>query len=443
MRRLSGLKRSVAFLLSLLVCSSIGYSGSSGNGAAQRTIASPDGGQSAPASPAQSATAALLKNPAPAGAGAIMLNAIPLGAINGTGGGHYSPLPVITNGGGRTFLAVAKGSRVQAYVDGQPGPVVNAIPVTQTLPQAKLGGCTNGSPQFSADQKRVAYIVDLDNNKHAVVVDGTMSPAYDQINWLSFAPVGHHFAYSAGRKGGTTGYDSFVVDDGKAGKIYSQGCGPAVFSPDGNHVAYVGSVYSKGLTPIEVQEGKKTPQNMCVVLDGVEQKHFAKIDQLTFSADSKHLAYLAGIDQLASTRVVVDGQEGPAFSSVQQLVISDDGSRSACIATKTVVTKTQSHETASQNSYVVVDNGKEGAPYDEQITHVCVSRRWAARCVRCTKHPDEYGDRRQRKAEPTIQGLRHAEILAGQQDDVVCRHWRAGAVHRGQRPGVWAVQRDQ
>ncbi len=136
-------------------------------------------------------------------------------------------------------------------------------------------------------------------------------------------------------------------------------------------MAYVGSVYSKGLTPIEVQEGKKTPQNVCVVLDGVEQKHFAKIDQLTFSADSKHLAYLAGIDQLASTRVVVDGQEGPAFSSVQQLVISDDGGRSACIATKTIVTKTPSHETASQNSYVVVDNGNE-ARY-EQITHVCVS----------------------------------------------------------------------
>ena len=123
------------------------------------------------------------------------------------------------------------------------------------------------------------------------------------------------------------------------------------------------------MTPIEVQEGKKTPQNMCVVLDGVEQKHFAKIEQLTFSQDSKHLAYLAGIDQLASTRVVVDNQEGPAFASVQQLVISDDGSRSACIATKTIVNQGQQ----SQPLHVVVDNGKEGAPYDLQISHLCVS----------------------------------------------------------------------
>ncbi len=84
--------------------------------------------------------------------------------------------------GGGTLLAVAKGSRVQAYVDGQPGPVVNAIPVTQTLVQPKWGDSTNGSPQSAprTDGARVAYIVDLDNNKHAVVVDGTMSPAYDQ-----------------------------------------------------------------------------------------------------------------------------------------------------------------------------------------------------------------------------------------------------------------------
>ena len=386
----TALKRSVAFLLFLLVYIPNGYSGSSGNGAAQRQAAAAAHGQDSTPAPAQDAAAANPQSAPPAAgqntatipglnapvpAGAIMLNAIPLGMVTATGGGHYQPLPVITNGGGRTFLAVAKGSRVQAYVDGQPGPVVNAIPVTQTLVQPKWGDSTNGSPQFSADQKRVAYIVDLDNNKHAVVIDGTMSPAYDQINWLSFAPVGHHFAYSAQRSSGAhqAQYASFIVDDGKAGGIYSQGCGPAVFSPDGNHVAYVATVYSKGLTPIEVQEGKKTPQNVCVVLDGVEQKHFAKIDQLTFSQDSKHLAYLAGIDQLASTRVVVDDKEGPAFSSVQQLVISDDGSRNACIATKTTVNQTQSHETASQSNYVVVDNGKEGAPYDVQITHVCVS----------------------------------------------------------------------
>lgn len=367
--------RSVVFVLFLLAYSSNGFSGSSGNGAAQRAAANgaAANSQSVPSSPAQKATAALLQNSAAAGPGALTLNAIPLGAISATGGGHYQPVPVITNGGGRTFLAVANGSRVQAYVDGQPGPVVNGIPITQTLTQPQWGGSTNGSPQFSADQKRVAYIVDLDNNKHAVVVDGTMSPAYDQVSWLSFAPVGHHFAYLAGKTNGTKGTEFFVVDDGKAGKTY-QGCGPAMFSPDGNHVAYVGWTPNSGLTPLEVQAGKKTAQNMCVVLDGVEQKHFAKIDRPIFSQDSKHLAYLAGIDQLSLTRAVVDGQEGPAYDSVQELVISDDGSRSACIATKQIrPTPTPDHSNPPYNVHVVIDNGKEDAPYDVQITHLSVS----------------------------------------------------------------------
>ena len=195
------------------VCRS-GFSGSSGNGAAQRQAAAqnaaPAPSQTAAAANSQNATqspgqnaAAIAGLNAPVPAGAIMLDAVPLGSITATGGGHYNPLPVITNGGGRTLLVAPNGSRVQAYVDGVAGPVVNAIPMTQTLPQAQLGGCTNGSPQFSADQQRVAYIVDLDSNKHAVVVDGTMSPAYDQINWFSFAPVGHHFAYSAKRSSGT------------------------------------------------------------------------------------------------------------------------------------------------------------------------------------------------------------------------------------------------
>ena len=79
-----------------------------GNGAAQRQAAA----QREAAANAQSAAQAQGQNAtvipglnAPAPAGAIMLDAIPLGSIFGTGGGHYNPLPVITNGGGRTFLA--------------------------------------------------------------------------------------------------------------------------------------------------------------------------------------------------------------------------------------------------------------------------------------------------------------------------------------------------
>src|SRR5205085_115856 len=133
-------------------------------------------------------------SPAPnaGGSGGITLNMTPLGAVTATGGGHYNPLPIITNGGTRTLVAVAKGSRVQAYVDGDPGPTVNAIPMTQVQPIAGFAGIgTSGSPQFSADQKRVAYVVKLDNGQQAVVVDATQSPAYPATTSvrLYFAPV--------------------------------------------------------------------------------------------------------------------------------------------------------------------------------------------------------------------------------------------------------------
>ncbi len=309
--------------------------------------------------------AVLAQTPPPA----ITLNAVPLGQVVATGGNHYDPLPIITNGGARTLVAVAKGSRVQAYVDGQPGPVVDAIPVTQSHPT--VGGGTDGSRQFSADLKRVAYIVGLDNGKKAVVVDATLSPAYGNVGWLSFAPVGHHFAYLAQN---AQRNESFVVDDGKAGLMY-QGVASGVFSPDGSHFAYVGYAADHGLTPLEVQSGKKQPQNVCLVLDGVEQKHYGKIEPPIFSQDGKHLACLAGIDGLGATRAVVDGKEGPAYLSVQQLVICDDGSRSAYIATKLLQPDPMPDGTKPPpyNAYVVVDNGKEGAPYDLGIDKLCIS----------------------------------------------------------------------
>jgi len=310
----------------------------------------------------------------------ITLDLTAEGAVTATGGGHYDPLPIITDGGTRTFLAVPKGSRVQAYIDGQPGSLVNAIPVKQVQPMGKAAGAgTSGSPQFSADQKRVAYVVGLDSGKQAVVVDATQSPEYasDAPIQLFFAPVGHHFAYVVGAQNGS---NSFVVDDGKVGLIY-QGIASEAFSPDGKHFAYVGTTPSKAPTPLEVQAGKKQPQNECVVLDGVEQQHFAKIEPPLFSHDGQHIAYLAGIDQLnGHTRAVVDNREGPAYAGVRDLVLSDDGSRFAYVATKVFPKKETRAGITSDQSYrydVVVDNGKEDPADDtgpNQIQHLCMSR---------------------------------------------------------------------
>ena len=76
--------------------------------AANGQNATPAPSQNAAAANSQSATPAPGQNAtiipglnAPVPAGAIMLNAVPLGTITATGGGHYNPLPAITNGGGR------------------------------------------------------------------------------------------------------------------------------------------------------------------------------------------------------------------------------------------------------------------------------------------------------------------------------------------------------
>jgi len=281
---------------------------------------------------------------------AIQLDVVPLGPLVATGGGHYEVAPLITKDGSRAVVVASKGSRVQAYVDGVPGPIVRDVRALQGTP---ISG--SGSPAFSSDQKRVAYIVGLDGGKQAVVVDSTQSPAYDSVAWLGFAPVGHHFAYIAQRAG-----KYFVVDNGQAGLIYD-GIQPSIvtFSPDGTHCAYVAFATPTTTLPPVQQHGLQ-PQRFRVVLDGKEQKHFEPAGKLTFSNDGKHFAYLAGTDGLALTRAVIDGQEGPVYGLVNPVIFSDDGSRSAYIATK------------DMQHLVVVDTGKEGPAYND-IRNLVVS----------------------------------------------------------------------
>ncbi len=104
---------SVAFLLFLLAYSTNGYSGSAGNGSSQRLPRRTVGDRSRITRPAATA---LLQNSGPAGSGAVALNAIPLGE-SPQPAVYYAPLPVITTGGNALSLTVAKGSRVQVYVD--------------------------------------------------------------------------------------------------------------------------------------------------------------------------------------------------------------------------------------------------------------------------------------------------------------------------------------
>jgi len=85
-----------------------------------------------------------------------------------------------------------------------------------------------------------------------------------------------------------------------------------------------------------------------VFIDGVEVKEYGyrSVHGLTFSPDSKHVAYVADF------RVVVDGVEGKQYNNIESPIFSPDSKRVAYAAT-------------SGNKQLVVVNGVEGKAYGD------------------------------------------------------------------------------
>jgi hypothetical protein len=67
-----------------------------------------------------------------------------------------------------------------------------------------------------------------------------------------------------------------------------------------------------------------------VIVDGAEGKPYDNASWLTFSPDSRHLAYVAGMGE--KRRVVADGVEGPEYEWALAPAFSPDGKRLAYIA---------------------------------------------------------------------------------------------------------------
>jgi hypothetical protein len=341
------------------------------------------------------AVATAPKPNAPA-ASTITLAAMPVG-----------PLPkerekiVFSDDLARVFVIAAQGSRVQAIVDGVPGPLCRKLrwPWQEaSLAPASYGSSLGrwsdntpvaGPPPFSPDKKRVAYITELDAGKEAVVIDSVQSPVYDKIGWLAFGSHGHHFAYVAVNykpvaPGDTRTSSVTMVDNGKAGPIFDDVAsasykhpgeeldkGSMVFSADGEHLAYIG--------------WKARPKNSNqrdhyrVVIDGrAEPREYEGIGDLRVSRDGQHIAYVASNYIPNNTgggtyesKVVLDGKEGPGFSSLaganvatEKLVLSENGSRCA------YVVKDRSSEQIrsggmSPDEEALVDKGVKGPAFSE------------------------------------------------------------------------------
>ncbi len=227
-------------------------------------------------------------------------------------------------------------------------------------------GVSNGSPIFSPDSKHSAYVGQTGDNAYAIVMDGQESKTYEAINGIPvFSPDSKHLVYAAKQKGKLEvvihdlANPSFAAS-GKEGKQYDIVGSTLTFSPDGQRLAYVAGSGSKqevvikdaaGQQPEQEQQqfdgvgrgtllfspdskrlvyvagvGTGTPQagspqasvtKQFIVLDGAVQKQYDGIarNTVTFSPDSKRLAYAASVGAGADTKqfVVLDGKEGKQY----------------------------------------------------------------------------------------------------------------------------------
>lgn len=147
---------------------------------------------------------------------------------------------------------------------------------------------------FSADNSQFAYRA-LKNQKQCIVLNGIAGPFYDGIpikNNMVFSPDSKQFAYV-----GMTGKACFLVLNGVPSDQKFNFIDDITFSYDSKHVAYKARI-----------EKKNYDEKWCLVRDGNrEERVYDKIFDLVFSLDSKHLAYAAIIGK--EMVVIADGKE--------------------------------------------------------------------------------------------------------------------------------------
>jgi hypothetical protein len=183
------------------------------------------------------------------------------------------------------------------------------------------------APVFSPDSRHYAYSGSAPGSSF-VVMDGALTHVDGEITGYCFSPDSQHFAYIV--KGEKTAY---LVVDGEKGKEYpgvlpyrapsdpwgiSGQMDMTVFSPDSKHVAYVAKLENK---TVMVLDGKEQGSAMPVVTNNMPSA--------LFSPDSQHFAFWAcapgGIGYW-----VIDGKgEAESGTGVGRLIFSPDSQHTA------------------------------------------------------------------------------------------------------------------
>jgi Tol biopolymer transport system component len=280
-----------------------------------------------------------------------------------------------------------------------------------------VSGYYTGSPRFSPDGERVAYIGKPNDETMVVIANGKKGRVYTKTSDVVFSPDSKNLAYSAQRDGKWC-----LVNEGIEGPLYDAvGESMPIFSPDSKHVAYVGKrgeqwilnldgkesppideIYSPRFNPngngfawcakknkqaavfyngkpldkvydgvtacVFSPDGMRTAHlaqrggKWLAVIDGGEGDEYKDVDVPIFSGDGKHVAYVA-TETDGLQRVVIDGRKGPLYAATDAPLLSADG--------KHLVYNANLGK-ARGSQWCVIKDGVEGTPYQD-VKNVAMS----------------------------------------------------------------------
>jgi Tol biopolymer transport system component len=197
---------------------------------------------------------------------------------------------------------------------------------------------------FSPDGKRLAYHITTDKGKTRLYVDGEVAVSYDMatLEHLTFSSDSRGVLYVLCGQGGR----KCAVIDGKEGPVFEQikwnypGWEQAFFfSPDPKRVAYVGQRKGQDILVVDQVPGEPLGE--------------AKIWNLKFSPDSKHLAAMAG-RSYEDQFVIADGIRSTPRGRVifDSITFSPDGRYVA-------------YMTSVEGGWTVVVNDTAGTVYEK------------------------------------------------------------------------------
>jgi hypothetical protein len=244
---------------------------------------------------------------------------------------------------------------------------------------------TVNSPIFSPDSRRFAYSAEKKWNRGMlVVVNGTEHKTYHQIVGTVFSPNSKRLAYHAmtlnDPKAKRPVWD-FVVIDGREELEYDYAGNP-VFSPDSEHYAYKAVEMASGKAVLVLDGGPVRCGK--VILDhnpvfSLDSRHLACVGHkertwmvlvdgkvldkdvgeftrgLTFSPDSRYLAYISHDEGDSDSSIVVNGH---SFNTYESIVEDPKFTRDS---------KHLAYIIKRAGKFVPVLGALEGAEYDEFV----------------------------------------------------------------------------